>query len=570
MKRTPIAIAATAFLLALITGSLAQTESFTNFVSGAPVGLPTSTDIIPCIESNGATNVTRQCTPPSLFTLITGAQIETSLGYAPLNPANNLSDVSNSSTARTNLGVPGGLGTALLVANNLSDVANTSTSRANLGVLAKANNLSDVVSTSTSRTNLGVLALANNLSDVASTSTSRTNLGVPFGLGTALLAANNLSDVSNTSTSRTNLGAVSGFNGFSTNQNILQNGDMFFDQRNEGGSVTIASGGGNILTVDRWIGSSSLASGAGNPIVQQQTASSGAPTQFSKSILVTASITAATGAADSFYLLQRIEGADVADLAFGTSTPAIVTASFWAKTSIANAVFAFTALNGSDNRSYISNINFGAANTWTYFAFTLSGDTTGTWNKAVGTIGFDFLISLTAGSSQQGTAGVWSAGAKRATSLQTQFTNSASATFEITGVRLERGAVATPFWSTPTWRDFLTLKRYYWKTFPPGTAPAQNTGSVIGAITVKNPIALGDPSIWVPFNPPMYASPTVTTYNPSASNANWRDITAGADATVSVDPATTKGTTGVLIATSGTVTTLGDVLAIHATFGSGL
>ncbi len=114
----------------------------------------------------------------------------------------------------------------------------------------------------------------------------------------------------------------------------------------------------------------------------------------------------------------------------------------------------------------------------------------------------------------------------------------------------------------PIWVELPLCQRYLRKSFPQATAPAQNAG-VAGAVTTKNPIAAGDPSVWVSFNPPMRAAPTITTYNPSATNANWRDITATADVTVSVDPSTTKGDSGFIIATSGTVASLGDILAIH-------
>lgn len=110
IKRTLSAIAVTAFILALLTGAMAQTESFTNFLLGSPVGSPTTTDAIPCVESNGSSFQTRQCTPVSLLALLTGAQVRTALGYAPLNPANNLSDVSNTSTAQANLGIVAGTG----------------------------------------------------------------------------------------------------------------------------------------------------------------------------------------------------------------------------------------------------------------------------------------------------------------------------------------------------------------------------------------------------------------------------------------------------------------------------
>lgn len=178
--------------------------------------------------------ITLTTTGVTSLTLPTTGTVATTAGS--LQVANNLSDLANATTARTNLG----LGSAaqqntsafLQTANNLSDVPTPATARTNLGLgtaatradsyfAQTANNLSDLANASTARTNLGLgtaatqattffAQVANNLSDLANASTARTNLG----LGTAAVqnvgafaqTANNLSDLISASTARGNLG----------------------------------------------------------------------------------------------------------------------------------------------------------------------------------------------------------------------------------------------------------------------------------------------------------------------------------------------------------------------------
>ena len=122
-------LAALALLLLAATGAAAQTNVVWGLATGAnPRNLCVYDSTHACVTTGTLDSTLRVFTPSVPNGTITGGMLAAgaaaaNLGFTPLNPANNLSDLTSATTARTNLG----LGTAA--------VANTGTSGATLCLL---------------------------------------------------------------------------------------------------------------------------------------------------------------------------------------------------------------------------------------------------------------------------------------------------------------------------------------------------------------------------------------------------------------------------------------------------
>lgn len=136
---------------------------------------------------------------------------------------------------------------------------------------------------------------------------------------------------------------------------------------------------------------------------------------------------------------------------------------------------------------------------------------------------------------------------------------------ELAGVQLEIGPRATAF-AMPNFADELMLCcRYYQKTFDYDTAPAQNAGAA-GA-HYYTPIIAGATAWNGPYaslRPKMRIAPTVTFYNPSATNAFARNFSRSTNATATAASGT--GQNGFGISTTGIAGwALGDLVGVHYT-----
>jgi hypothetical protein len=258
--------------------------------------------------------------------------------------------------------------------------------------------------------------------------------------------------------------AASGF-GF---KNRIINGDMRIDQRNAGGTLSLATVGGFLWAVDRFAGYVDK-SGITGTVGQ----STDAPPGFVSSFAVSITTGAASAAGDQSLIHQGIEGTNVSDLGWGTAAAQPVTLSFWVKSSI-TGINGASITNSAANRCYIAAYTVNAANTWEYKSITIPGDTTGTWLTTTG-MGIRVRWNIGSGASYLGTSGSWGATYYSGPTGSFSTTATSGASFKIAGVQLEKGSTATSFDYRPYGYELALCQRYYEKSYDYSTTPGTAT-----------------------------------------------------------------------------------------------
>jgi hypothetical protein len=286
-------------------------------------------------------------------------------------------------------------------------------------------------------------------------------------------------------------------------RNRIINGAMVISQRNGTSATTV--NGNDIYTIDRFKG---WASGGGVFTVTQ---SSTAPTGFANSALITVTTAdASIAAGDNYRFAQTIEGYNIADLGFGTASASTVTLSFWVRSSI-TGTFGGSLYSVAGTRAYVFNYTINAADTWEKKTVTIAGDTSGTWGTT-NSFGITVYFDLGSGSNYENATGSWVAAEKFRTSGNATLISTLSNTWYITGVQLEKGATATSFDYRPYGTELILCQRYYVKTFPMSTVPANGVG-YDGVFYDETPSTV-QPVAMFQFPVNMRAAPTITTYNP--------------------------------------------------------
>ena len=244
---------------------------------------------------------------------------------------------------------------------------------------------------------------------------------------------------------------------FAAGKNKIINGDMSVWQR--GTSFTNGE-----FTSDRWrvqFGSGTLTTSRSTDV----------PSGFTYSSLVTVTSAGTRNAADYFIVSQLIEGFNSASLKQGASGALSYTISFWVKSSMTGS-FSGVAASGDNTRSYGFTYTISAANTWERKTITITGDTSGgaTAYPVDTSTGLRLKFDLGSGSNYQTTADTWAANNNRAgVSGTVSFAQTSSATWQITGIQLEAGSVATAFQTaTGTIQGELAACKRYYQVFTTG------------------------------------------------------------------------------------------------------
>jgi hypothetical protein len=281
----------------------------------------------------------------------------------------------------------------------------------------------------------------------------------------------------------------------------------------------------NIRMLDRW--SYIATTSATSAVTQEIDAPASDPDLYYSMRLTTVTPTTFSSASNYFTVVQCIEGPTARTLVGQTFT-----ISFWVKATV-TGIYSLTLLNNSDNfsdRTYVTEYTVNASNTWEYKTVTIPGGliTAGTWNWTYGTSGVMIAWTLGSGTNAQtSTLNSWITGGVGTDLCSTNQVNAlatASNIFALTGVQVEAGTVATAFEHRPIELELYLCQRYFEKSFPYATAPAQNVGSSVGAAYATAAVTGQTFSYDVRYTVPKTYTPSASltfTYSPNAATANW-------------------------------------------------
>ena len=243
-----------------------------------------------------------------------------------------------------------------------------------------------------------------------------------------------------------------------SHRNKIHNGSFIINQR--GGPYT-STGSENMM--DRF----SHGESAGITFDTTTTVDSSGPDGFRKCLKITPDSTQTPTGGQNAFIGHRIEGQDLQDLCFGTSSAKKITISFYAKSSSQNNNHQYTLqirkYDDSNNRNMV-NRAFTVTSSWQRFIMTFDGDTAENIRNDIST-GMQILWHLSTGPDDIHGAST-TFGRTVNNSLysgvtgQSNFMDNTNNEFYLTGVQLEVGDTATSFEHRSRRDELARCQRY--------------------------------------------------------------------------------------------------------------
>ena len=248
-----------------------------------------------------------------------------------------------------------------------------------------------------------------------------------------------------------------------TNRNLIINGAMKIAQRETSNSNINGYG-----TVDRF---QVIRSGVDENTTQSQVDVASGTTPytlgFRKAFRVTNGNQTSVGTSDYVSMRYQFEAQDIANSGWNyLSSSSYITLSFWVKSSVAQNFYGYFETQDGTQYAYPFETGSLTADTWTKITKTIPGNSILTFDNNANN-GLRIYITQFWGTDKTGSItlnqwGAYNTNLRMPDFASTWYTTH-DATFEITGVQLEVGSVATDFEHLSEGEDLRRCLRYYFK-----------------------------------------------------------------------------------------------------------
>jgi hypothetical protein len=285
-----------------------------------------------------------------------------------------------------------------------------------------------------------------------------------------------------------------------SNRNAVINGAMQVHQR---GTSTASITADGYYTADRWLGA---VSGLGT---WTQSVESDAPTGsgFRKSLkmLCTTANASPTGT-NNLAVVTYIEGQNLQQFAKGTASAKQFALSFWVKSNVTGTYVA-ELFDVDNTRQTALQYTISSSATWEKKTLIFTADATGAFdNDNAKSLQVTFWMGAGSGLTSGTLQTTWASNttANRAVG-QVNLAAATSNYYQITGVQLEAGAVATPFEFEDYSTTLAKCQRYFWKV---SGAISPNIGLCVGVGTGGTSPGIRRLTLALPVS--MRTKPTIT------------------------------------------------------------